>query len=263
MKARTCGAPCVASSVVEREAENSHHSPRRITRRTLLPPRPTGQEPRNLRRSVHGVQLPPFLRHEAPGGGRGGREERKGAPQGVGLARVEIAGRLQGCPPGIRGRDTGSERLRGFKSIYLANPNQKSEFTDADISSSEVSSARTQLDLLEQLTSSSTPNGTENETATETRVLTTIREQLVALYGDRGGEFTFTLPLGKRLREGLKTLNTLTVSQRRNIKRQAMLTKVSGRNDSVFFATVGAFVLVPPIAILAIAVLTGYVQLLP
>ncbi|VAH62382.1 unnamed protein product [Triticum turgidum subsp. durum] len=136
-------------------------------------------------------------------------------------------------------------------------------FTDADISSSEVSSARTQLDLLEQLTSSSTPNGTENETATETRVLTTIREQLVALYGDRGGEFTFTLPLGKRLREGLKTLNTLTVSQRRNIKRQAMLTKVSGRNDSVFFATVGAFVLVPPIAILAIAVLTGYVQLLP
>ncbi|XP_037406149.1 uncharacterized protein LOC119268593 isoform X1 [Triticum dicoccoides] len=224
-----------------------------MTRRTLLPPRPTGQEPRNLRRSVHGVQLLPFLRHEAPGGGRGGREERKGAPQGVGLARAEIAGRLQGCPPGIRGRDTGSKRL---SCCYQ-------QFTDADISSSEVSSARTQLDLLEQLTSSSTPNGTENETATETRVLTTIREQLVALYGDRGGEFTFTLPLGKRLREGLKTLNTLTVSQRRNIKRQAMLTKVSGRNDSVFFATVGAFVLVPPIAILAIAVLTGYVQLLP
>ncbi|KAI4999576.1 uncharacterized protein LOC123444050 [Hordeum vulgare subsp. vulgare] len=124
-----------------------------------------------------------------------------------------------------------------------------------------VSSARTQLDLLEQLTSSSTSD--ENDTATETRVRTTIREQLVALYGDRGGEFTFTLPLGKRLREGLKTLNALTVSQRRNIKRQAMLTKVSGRNDSVFFATVGAFVLVPPIAILAIAVLTGYVQLLP
>ncbi|KAF7037131.1 hypothetical protein CFC21_047586 [Triticum aestivum] len=132
---------------------------------------------------------------------------------------------------------------------------------DPSVSGTAFSSARTQLDLLEQLTSSSTPN--ENDTATETRVLTTIREQLVELYGDRGGEFTFTLPLGKRLREGLKTLNTLTVSQRRNIKRQAMLTKVSGRNDSVFFATVGAFVLVPPIAILAIAVLTGYVQLLP
>ena len=103
----------------------------------------------------------------------------------------------------------------------------------------------------------------ESGTPTESRVRTTIREQLSALYGDRGGEFTFTLPLGKRLRQGLKTLNSLTVSQRRNIKRQALLTKVSGRNDSVFFAAVGAFVLVPPIAILAFAVLSGYVQLLP
>uniref|UniRef100_A0ACD5VJZ5 Uncharacterized protein n=1 Tax=Avena sativa TaxID=4498 RepID=A0ACD5VJZ5_AVESA len=126
-----------------------------------------------------------------------------------------------------------------------------------------VSSARTQLDLLEQLTSSSTSDGIENGAPTEARVQTTIREQLSALYGDRGDEFTFTLPLGKRLKEGLKTLNALTVSQRRNIKRQALLTKVSGRNDSVFFAVVGAFVLGPPIAILAIAVLTGYVQLLP
>ncbi|KAM0858445.1 hypothetical protein ACQ4PT_047832 [Festuca glaucescens] len=134
---------------------------------------------------------------------------------------------------------------------------------DSAILSSEVSSARTQLDLLEQLTSSSTTDATENGAPTETRVQTTIREQLAALYGDRGDEFTFTLPLGKRLRQGLKTLNALTVSQRRNIKRQALLTKVSGRNDSVFFATVGAFVLGPPIAILAIAVLTGYVQLLP
>jgi hypothetical protein len=65
------------------------------------------------------------------------------------------------------------------------------------------------------------------------------------------------------MKEGLKRLNTLTVSQRRNIKRQAMLNQVSGRNDSVFFATVGAFVLVPPLAILAIAILTGYVQLFP
>ncbi|CAM0882018.1 unnamed protein product [Alopecurus aequalis] len=126
-----------------------------------------------------------------------------------------------------------------------------------------VSSARAQLDFLEQLTSSSTSDGIESGTPTESRVRTTIREQLSALYGDRGGEFTFTLPLGKKLRQGLKTLNSLTVSQRRNIKRQALLTKVSGRNDSVFFAAVGAFVLVPPIAILAIAVITGYVQLLP
>lgn len=125
-----------------------------------------------------------------------------------------------------------------------------------------VSSVRTQLDLLEQLTSpTSDGTGLENGTPTEPRQVTTIREQLSALIGDREGEFT--LPLGKKLKEGLKSLNSLTVSQRRNIKRQALLTKVSGRNDSVFFATVGAFVLVPPFAILAIAVLTGYVQLLP
>ncbi|KAL5227422.1 hypothetical protein ABZP36_015687 [Zizania latifolia] len=125
-----------------------------------------------------------------------------------------------------------------------------------------VSLARTQLDLLEQLTSP-TPDGIglENGAPTEPRVRATIREQLSVLIGDRDGEYT--LPLGKKLKEGLKSLNSLTVSQRRNIKRQALLTKVSGRNDSVFFATVGAFVLVPPFAILAIAVLTGYVQLLP
>lgn len=125
-----------------------------------------------------------------------------------------------------------------------------------------VSSARTQLDLLEQLTSpTSDGTGLENGTPEEPRQLTTIREQLTALVGDTEGELT--LALGKKLKEGLKSLNSLTVSQRRNIKRQALLTKVSGRNDSVFFATVGAFVLVPPFAILAIAVLTGYVQLLP
>ncbi|XP_062217390.1 uncharacterized protein LOC133917518 [Phragmites australis] len=125
-----------------------------------------------------------------------------------------------------------------------------------------VSSARTQLDLLEQLTSPTYDGiGLENGTPTEPRQRTTIREQLSALANGKVDEFT--LPLGKKLKEGLKSLNNLTVSQRRNIKRQALLTKVSGRNDSVFFATVGAFVLVPPFAILAIAVLTGYIQLLP
>ncbi|CAL4974846.1 unnamed protein product [Urochloa decumbens] len=155
-----------------------------------------------------------------------------------------------------------------------------------------VSSARTQLDLLEQLTSPPDgiagksmfahsykiplscliqmsliqqlkrgSSGLENGTVPETRQGATIREQLSALANGKVDEFT--LPLGKKLKEGLKKLNNLTVSQRRNIKRQAMLTQVSGRNDSVFFATVGAFVLVPPFAILAIAVITGYIQLLP
>ena len=104
-------------------------------------------------------------------------------------------------------------------------------------------------------------SGLENGTLPESRQRATIREQLSALANGKVDEFT--LPLGKRLKKGLKRLNSPTVSQRRNIKRQAMLTQVSGRNDSVFFATVGAFVLVPPFAILAIAVVTGYIQLLP
>lgn len=176
--------------------------------------------------------------------------------------------------------------------FYLLN-----EVANATMLCSEVSSARAQLDLLEQLTSPTLdgiagklilythkiivvcchrliadPNltlmitkncssGLENGVPTEPRQRATIREQLSALANGKVDEFT--LPLGKKLKEGLKSLNSLTVSQRRNIKRQALLTQVSGRNDSVFFAAVGAFVLVPPLAILAIAVLTGYIQLFP
>lgn len=84
----------------------------------------------------------------------------------------------------------------------------------------------------------------------------TVREQLSELFGETRGEFT--LPLGKKLKK-----STLTISKKRNIKRQALLNEVGKRNDSVFFATVGAFVIVPPFAILAIAVLTGYVDLMP
>lgn len=86
----------------------------------------------------------------------------------------------------------------------------------------------------------------------------TIREQMSEAVGGRGGDFT--LPLGKKLKA---SLGSLTVSQRRNIKRQAYLDEVEQRNDSAFFATVGAFVLLPPLAILAAAIATGYVQLFP
>ncbi|XWS36816.1 hypothetical protein CRYUN_Cryun20dG0118000 [Craigia yunnanensis] len=87
----------------------------------------------------------------------------------------------------------------------------------------------------------------------------TIREQLVRLVGDRG--YDFTIPLGKNLKKVSPKL--LTISQKRNIRRQAYLDEVSQRNDSVFFATVGAFIIVPPFIILGIAILTGYVQLFP
>lgn len=85
----------------------------------------------------------------------------------------------------------------------------------------------------------------------------TIREQLAQLVGDRDGDFT--IPLGKKFKR--VSPKVLTVSQKRNIRRQAYLNEVSQRNDSTFFATIGAFVLVPPLVILGIAIATGYVQL--
>ena len=87
----------------------------------------------------------------------------------------------------------------------------------------------------------------------------TIREQLVRLVGDRDDDFT--IPLGKNLKKVSPKL--LTISQKRNIRRQAYMDEVSQRNDSVFFATVGAFIIVPPFIILGVAILTGYVQLFP
>ncbi|ESR50383.1 hypothetical protein CICLE_v10032884mg [Citrus x clementina] len=123
--------------------------------------------------------------------------------------------------------------------------------------SGSSSSAQTQLDLLEQLTStSSSLEGYESDGSS--RKLT-IRDQLAQLIGDRDDEFS--IPLGKNLKKVSEKF--LTISQKRNIRRQAYLNKVSQRNDSVFFATIGAFVILPPFIILGIAVLTGYVQLFP
>nr|VDD15936.1 unnamed protein product [Brassica rapa] len=121
---------------------------------------------------------------------------------------------------------------------------------------SSSSSVRTQLDLLEQLTSTS--DGYLSDGGGSFRG-STVREQLAGLVGDRDDDFT--IPLGKNLKK--VSPKFLTTSQKRNIKRQSYLNEVSQRNDSVFFATIGAFVILPPLLILAIAILTGYVQLFP
>lgn len=87
----------------------------------------------------------------------------------------------------------------------------------------------------------------------------TIRQQLAQLVGDRDDEFS--IPLGKNIKK--VSAKFLTISQKRNIRRQAYLNEVSQRNDSVFFATIGAFIILPPVVILGIAIITGYVQLFP
>ncbi|KAL5997519.1 hypothetical protein ACLOJK_008449 [Asimina triloba] len=118
------------------------------------------------------------------------------------------------------------------------------------------SSARAQLDLLEQLTSAgSVSDGYESDGSSSRPA---IRDQLSQLVGDREGDFS--LPLGKRMKA---SLNSLTISQKRNIRRQAYLDVVSQRNDTVFYITIAAFVVLPPLLILIVAVFTGYVDLRP
>ncbi|CAN7063096.1 hypothetical protein IGI04_032938 [Brassica rapa subsp. trilocularis] len=143
-------------------------------------------------------------------------------------------------------------RLRSDRSHSGVTENDN----DPSSSGSSSSSVRTQLDLLEQLTSTS--DGYLSDGGGSFRG-STVREQLAGLVGDRDDDFT--IPLGKNLKK--VSPKFLTTSQKRNIKRQSYLNEVSQRNDSVFFATIGAFVILPPLLILAIAILTGYVQLFP
>ncbi|KAM0945956.1 hypothetical protein DsansV1_C09g0089681 [Dioscorea sansibarensis] len=152
---------------------------------------------------------------------------------------------------GVLSKNTRS--LEIHQSLPLCKATQSEGTTEE--SSSTGSSARAQLDLLEQLTYTSADRGYQSDGDSQRL---TIREQLSGLIGDRDGEFS--LPLGKKLKA---SLNSLTISQKRNIKRQAYLDEVARRNDSTFFATIGAFVILPPVAILSIAILTGYVQLFP
>ncbi|CAM8982874.1 unnamed protein product [Rhodiola kirilowii] len=153
-------------------------------------------------------------------------------------------------------------------------------------SRSSSSSARTQIDLLDQLTASSSSNDgpfSSHAILTTSRISLlvpiycfpdssyvdsldydsfqklTIRQKLANLMGGRDDDFT--IPLGKNLKK--VSASFLTISQKRNIKRQTYLNEVSQRNDSVVFATIGAFILLPPIVILGIAIATGYVQLFP
>ncbi|KAF3575960.1 hypothetical protein DY000_02035882 [Brassica cretica] len=155
---------------------------------------------------------------------------------------------LQLSPPRLR-----SDRSQSGVTENDNDPSPSGKQSDLFCSSSSV---RTQLDLLEQLTSTS--DGYLSDGGGGFRG-STVREQLAGLVGDRDDDFT--IPLGKNLKK--VSPKFLTTSQKRNIKRQSYLNEVSQRNDSVFFATIGAFVILPPLLILGIAILTGYVQLFP
>ncbi|XP_073128024.1 uncharacterized protein [Henckelia pumila] len=142
-----------------------------------------------------------------------------------------------------------------LKAAALSEGTERRVSEEPSTYSGPFTSARTQLDLLEQLTSS-VEQGYESDGSS---AKPTIREQLANLFGER--EDDFSIPLGKNLKK--VTPKFLTTSQKRNIRRQSYMDQVSQRNDSVFFATIGAFVILPPLVILGVAIATGYVQLFP
>ncbi|KAG6783964.1 hypothetical protein POTOM_009646 [Populus tomentosa] len=167
---------------------------------------------------------------------------------------TKTSAQSEGTASGVTEQDPSSfsgEQFRALNANVLFTASPGSKYWS-------LPSTRTQLDLLEQLTSA-TPSAEGYESDGGSGKLT-IREQLAQLVGEGDGDFS--IPLGKK---NLKKVSAkfLTVSQKRNIRRQAYLNQVSQRNDSVFFATIGAFIILPPIIILGIAILTGYVQLFP
>lgn len=152
---------------------------------------------------------------------------------------------------------TNSCRLKRIVSPPAAASKTESGVSEGypDESVSTESSVQSQLDLLERLTSI---NNKENDQA-KVSSTKTIREQLSALVSDEVGEVT--IPLGKRFKPN--NYNSLTISQKRNIKRQDYLNKVAQRNDIPFFSTIALFVILPPVVILGVAVATGYVDIFP
>ncbi|XP_021724586.1 uncharacterized protein LOC110691913 [Chenopodium quinoa] len=158
------------------------------------------------------------------------------------------------CPlSGVQLRSAAAQSEGSQGRVTTEEEIEDSAYEDAG----QFTSARAQLGLLDQLTSSAA-SGYESDPGSSGNV--TIREQLAQLVGGRDDDFI--IALGKK---NLKKVSPkfLTISQKRNIRRQDYLNEVSKRNDSVFFASIGAFVILPPVVILGIAILTGYVQLLP
>lgn len=88
----------------------------------------------------------------------------------------------------------------------------------------------------------------------------TIRDQLSSQVEPESSEMV--VPLAKGEKEATPVAE-LTISQKRNIRRQNYLNQASERNDAPFFAAVAGLVLIPPILILAFAVATGYVEFFP
>ncbi|BBN07988.1 hypothetical protein MPTK1_4g07870 [Marchantia polymorpha subsp. ruderalis] len=153
----------------------------------------------------------------------------------------------------VTGGKTYAVRLAGagITRASRADSTLNAEATDRKSSEQPAtgSSAETHLDLLERFISESSKDGGGR----------TIAEQLEEQVDLDQAEIV-TVPLAQSM-----TLEQapLTISQKRNIRRQKYLDEVAKRNDAPFFTTVALFVILPPAVILGVAVATGYINILP
>jgi hypothetical protein len=151
-----------------------------------------------------------------------------------------------------------SSFLEKRKRRYHVRPNAsftpESQTTDkkVDSSSSDGPSVQSHLELLQQITS-------ERSLGTS-GLRKTIAQQLEEDVEVKEAE-EVTIALGNGKLDSNSSY--LTISQKRNIRRQDYLNKVSKRDDAPFFTIVALCVLAPPAAILGVAVATGYIDLLP
>lgn len=145
-----------------------------------------------------------------------------------------------------------SSESRRATCVVSPNASSTPESQTADKETAKGPSVLSHLELLQKITSESNLGASG--------LGKTIAQQLAE---DRETEDAdqATIPLGSGKLDIKST--DLTISQKRNIRRQNYMNKVAKRDDAPFFTAVALFVLVPPAAILGLAVATGYVDLFP
>lgn len=151
--------------------------------------------------------------------------------------------------PFVFGEDSLQRRKPGAKFLRTTRGLPPLQQEREPMSSEAPQSAQSQLELLEKLTLGREKDGDKN----------TIREQLAKKVVVNTDD-EVAIPLGKQVP---LEYDDLTISQKRNIRRQKYMDQVTKRNDAPFFTAIALFVVLPPAVILGVAVATGYVSLLP
>eukprot|EP00850_Spirogloea_muscicola_P021777 SM000261S09976 [mRNA] locus=s261:6583:7508:- [translate_table: standard] len=114
-----------------------------------------------------------------------------------------------------------------------------------------TASIRSSLDLLERLASPGRAGSEPGDSRRRQAGAASIAEQLKGKLEESNEEDEVRLALVRP---------ELTISQRRNIRRQAYLDTVAKRNDVPLFLGIGLAILLPPAGILGYLLLAGFIE---